>query len=375
MTGPFHIAVLADFEEEDWPSMELCDEMLMAGSVPSCTFSRVRPPFRRLFSKIPFFGRNRSAFNADRLKNRFLHYPRFIRRHVSEFNAFHIVDHSYAQLVHSLPAERTGVYCHDLDAFRTLLEPDVEPRPWWFKRLAEQQLSGLRKAAIVFHSSLQTRDGLLDKLHIDHRRLVHAPYGVSSEFTAEANTSCPDWLNQLDSSPWVVHVGSCIPRKRIDVLLDVVASTRIHEPSLRLVKIGGNWTEEQNRQIAGLGLASSIIHRHGLPRDELAHVYRRAAAVLVTSDSEGFGLPVVEALACGATVLASDIAVLRETGGEAAQYAPRADLQAWSDRLLRIVRERAGVVDRQQRLQWAARFTWKQHAATIREAYQKLVND
>ena len=63
----------------------------------------------------------------------------------------------------------------------------------------------------------------------------------------------------------------------------------------------------------------------------LAAVYRRAALVLQPSEAEGFGLPVAEALACGTPVLASDLAVLREVGGEAAVYRAVGDVPAWSD--------------------------------------------
>ena len=64
---------------------------------------------------------------------------------------------------------------------------------------------------------------------------------------------------------------------------------------------------------------------------ELAEVYRRAPVVLIPSGAEGFGLPVIEALACGAAVVASDIPALREAGGPAAAFVPVGDVGAWSD--------------------------------------------
>ena len=74
-----------------------------------------------------------------------------------DFDLFHVVDHTYAQLVHALPADRTGVYCHDLDAFRCLLEPAADPRPRWFRALARRILTGMQKAAVVFHNSAPDR--------------------------------------------------------------------------------------------------------------------------------------------------------------------------------------------------------------------------
>ena len=135
--APIRLAVLRDYPEEGWPSMDLFAEMLVAearrrpeGSV--WTESYV-PPFRRRFSCIPWLGRRRAAFNADRLLNRLWDYPSRLGNRAAEFDLFHVCDHSYAQLVHALPAGRTGVYCHDLDAFRCLLGPDSEQRPRWFR--------------------------------------------------------------------------------------------------------------------------------------------------------------------------------------------------------------------------------------------------
>ena len=79
---------------------------------------------QRCFGSVPVLGRRPWFRNADRLLNRFVNYPRYLRQHASEFDVFHIVDHSYAQLVHELPAARTVVTCHDLDTFRCLLDPE-----------------------------------------------------------------------------------------------------------------------------------------------------------------------------------------------------------------------------------------------------------
>ena len=141
MTVP-GMAVLCDYPEEGWPSMDLCAEMLLS-QLGNCHADRVRavkycPSFRRRLGRlVPAMGRWWGE-NADRLLNRFWDYPHHLRPRRKEFDAFHICDHSYAHLVHALPAERTGVYCHDLDAFRCLLEPGLEPRPRWFRAMARR---------------------------------------------------------------------------------------------------------------------------------------------------------------------------------------------------------------------------------------------
>jgi glycosyltransferase involved in cell wall biosynthesis len=373
------IAILTDFPDEAWPSMDLCGEMLLEhlardGPLP-LEAARLCPPFRRLATRMPVIGRRRGAFNTDRLLNRFIQFPWFARRAVRRFDVFHLVDHTYSQLVHALPAGRTGVYCHDLDAFRCLFDDRACLRPRWFRALSHRILNGLRKAAVVFHNSEAVGHEIRRTGLIDPDRLVHAPLGVAPEFTP-GPTQCPvelPWLAQARGRPWVLHVGSCIARKRIDVLLEVVAAVRRMIPDLRLVKVGGEWTADQRERITRLGLAGAITHVSGLSRIELAEVYRRAGAVLVPSEAEGFGLPVIEALACGAAVVASDIPALREAGGPAAAYAPVGEVGAWSDQVSRRLTDPAAAPVQADRLAWAGGFTWNTHADIIARAYRQLL--
>ncbi len=177
----------------------------------------------------------------------------------------------------------------------------------------------------------------------------------------------------IGGRPWVLHVGACITRKRVDVLLEVVAAVRETVPDLHLVKVGGEWTADHRERIARLGLVDAITHLSGLARVELAEVYRRAAVVLVPSEAEGFGLPVIEALACGTAVVASDIPALRESGGPAAVYAPVADVGKWADLVAKLLTNPAAAPPRADRLAWARRFTWTAHAEIIAQSYHRLL--
>jgi glycosyltransferase involved in cell wall biosynthesis len=348
--------------------MDLCAEMLLAGLRGNgVSATGLLPPFRRAFTRVPLLNGQRTARNADRLLNRHYWYPRYLAGQAGAFDFFHIADHSYAHLVPVLPAGRTGVYCHDLDAFRCLVEPARDPRPRWFRALARRALRGLQSAALVFHNSFDTRRQIERHGLIDPRRLVHVPLGVSLEFTPHAAERGP-----LGGAPFLLHVGSCVPRKRIDVLLDVFAAVRRQFPGLRLVKVGADWSADQRRQIDHLGLSDHIVPMRGLDRRQLAALYRSAALVLLPSEAEGFGLPVVEALACGAAVVASDLPVLREVGGEAAVYCPVGDVAAWAETVGRLLADPGAAPHRAVRLTWASRFSWANHARIIVEAYRRL---
>jgi glycosyltransferase involved in cell wall biosynthesis len=363
------LAVVRDFRAEGWPSMDLCADELLAHLPVGIDAEDVAPRFRHVFGRLPLL--RRAGLNADRLLNRHLLLPQIVRGAAHRADFVHIVDHSYAHLVNVVPGGRAGVYCHDLDAFRSLLEPKKEPRPWWFRMLARRTLDGLKRAAVVFHNSLATGQQLLEAGIVKPERLVHAPLGVATEFRADGpSAELPFPLE----SPFLLHVGNNIPRKRLDVLLDVFAELRRRGSRLRLVQVGGPWPPHLGEQVRRLGIDEFVTQVQGLSRAQLAELYRRTAAVLVTSESEGFGLPVIEALACGAIVFASDISTLREAGGDAAVFCPVANVPEWADKVLRALADLTFAPARDTRLAHAARFSWKEHARVIAETYLSLAS-
>ncbi|MEP0918827.1 glycosyltransferase family 4 protein [Leptolyngbya sp. DQ-M1] len=361
-------ALIFDYPEEQWHSMDLCAQMLLNHwrSDRTWQLDRVCPSFRHRLTRFPKFGSRRVAFNSDRLLNRFWDYPNYIKRMATKFDVFHVCDHTYAQLVHELPAHRTGVYCHDIDAFRSVVEPEREPRPRWYRAMSQRILDGLQKAAIVFYSTQSVRQQIEQYQLVDPARLVHAPYGISSEFSVDVDVAVPV------KAPFVLHVGSCIPRKRIDVLLNVFAELSQLHPELRLVKASGDWTSEQQQQLDRLNIRSKIIHLHNLPTATIAALYRRAEAVLIPSEAEGFGLPLIESLACGAITIASDLPVLREVAGEAAMYCPVADISAWVKTIGGVLDDPRQAPEPALRLTQASQYSWQAHTQAITQAYWQL---
>ncbi len=382
---PLRAAIVADFAEERWPSMDLVAdtlaERLKINHTGEVSVSLIRPRFRHRFSRT--HPERRAFANLDRVLNRFIDYPATLRRMRQEFDIFHIADHSYAHLVHYLPAGRTIVSCHDIETFRCLFEPDRPSRSMVFRAMTRRILAGLQSAAIISCDSETTRQELLRNALVIGERCVTIPNGVSQVFTPAANAvddaEAIRLLGSADASTEVLNVGSTVPRKRIDRLLRLIAGIRKRWPLVRLVRVGGEFTREQQKMQNDLGLDRSVISMPPISAATLAAVYRRAALLFITSDLEGFGLPLIEALACGTPVLASAIPALREIGGHAMAYASAGNLEEWIDTASRLLSERA-----HDPFAWAARceaglahaqkFSWDDSVARNVAFYQQMAN-
>jgi glycosyltransferase involved in cell wall biosynthesis len=248
-------------------------------------------------------------------------------------------------------------------------------------------LTGFCKAAAIVCDSEATRGGIRAHDLIPDCRLHVIPLGIPPEFAPE-----PVPQEDADAArligppnpdpagpPDLLHVGSTIPRKRVDVLLGTLAGVRRVYPGARLIKVGGSLTAAQTRLAHDLGIADAIVVLPFLDRATLAAVYRRAALVLLPSEAEGFGLPLAEALACGVPILASDISVLREVGGTASVHAPVGDAAAWTDAALRLLAGRRCTDLWQARraagFARARQFHWSDHARQLTALYRSLLPD
>jgi glycosyltransferase involved in cell wall biosynthesis len=376
------VAIVADYLEEEWPSMDLVADMLMshlaqshAGSIQA---TLVRPPMPRRLSRLGLPAAARADI-ADRILARQWDYARVVKA-LPSFDVYHVVDHSYAHLVHDLPAGRTVVTCHDVDAFRAVLQPEDEWRSPTFRWMSRRILSGLRAAAHVPCDSEATQSSLVSLAGFPPEQLSVIPNGADAtgwdaadghaDFEA-ARVLGPKRPNEL------LHVGSTIPRKRIDVLLDVFAAVRKVRPDVRLIRVGGPFTAEQRIRVRELELADAIVVLPFVDRATLAAVYRRAVVALLPSEREGFGLPLVEALACGTPVVASDIPVLREVGADAAEYRPVADIDAWCRAILSLIAERdrspaAWQARKARGVARASQFSWSTYASAVAAVYRSV---
>jgi len=378
------VAICGDFPEEGWPSMDRFRGMLLEhigrSHGAACEATSVCPPWMRRATRV---GEARATINVDRFFNRFWDYPRRLRQVAADYDVFHVVDHSYAHLVHALPADRTVVTCHDLDAFRSVVAPDEERRSSAFRFATRRILDGLQRAAAVTCVTAATQRDLIARGITRRDRTVVMHPGLADVFRTEpadpalrtAASLVPSDGGAID----LLHVGSTIARKRIDVLLRVCGAVRVVRPAVRLLRVGGPLTAEQRAIAREAGIADRIVEIGPVADETLAALYRSAAIVLQPSEREGFGLPIVEALAAGTPVLASAIDALREVGGDAVDYCAVGDVERWALTIDRLLLERENDPQR-----WKARrtrgracadaFTWSAFADRAVALYESLAS-
>ena len=375
------VAIIADYLEEEWPSMDLVADMLLEHlrreHADAVQATLIRPPMPRRLTRLPLPIGHAKASVLDRTAARQWDYPRTLREVRGRFDVYHVVDHTYAHLVEALPAGQCVVTCHDVDAFRSILQPEVEPRSLPFRWMSQRILNGLRRAAHVPCDSEATRDALVNLAAFPPERLSVIPNGSDTagwpESEAMADLEAARLIGPRQGVE-LLHVGSTIARKRIDVLIDVFAAVRQDRPEARLIRVGGPFTGDQRARARDLGVLDAIVVLPFVDRATLAAVYRRAALTLLPSEREGFGLPLVESLAAGTPMVASDIGVLRELGGDAVSYAPLADVAQWRHAVVSLLSERDHSPER-----WRARkaagverakeFSWSEYAARVVAVY------
>ena len=305
---------------------------------------------------------NKKFVNLDRFFNRFVVYPNYLKNNLGNTSDFfHLIDHSYSHLLHHLPSGRAGVYCHDLDSFRCVLDPALERRPFWFRKMTKRIFDGFLKARVVFCNSEITKESILRLKHWSFEQIHLVPPGICDEFVADG---------PAESGEFLLHVGSCIPRKRIDVLLDVFGKVCKRYPFLKLIQAGGTFTKVQEQQINYLGIRDKVEQRRGLSREDLAKLYRGAKCLLITSDSEGFGLPSIEAIKCGCPVISNTLPSVEQAIGNCARYASNKDLDKWVDQInsqLDVDLKYPKVVPKH-----IGQYSWTSYASKISSVYRGL---
>ncbi len=178
------------------------------------------------------------------------------------------------------------------------------------------------------------------------------------------------------TTPFILHVGTLQPRKNLITLIEAFAQADL--PNCQLVLVGGKgWLfEEIFARVQLLGLVDRVRFVGYVPDEELPYWYNTAELLVFPSLYEGFGMPVIEAMACGTPVIAANTSSLPEAVGEAALFFAPYDRQTLADHLTAVLQNPAlAATLRTKGLQQAGQFSWLKAGRETAEIYQQLLTD
>jgi glycosyltransferase involved in cell wall biosynthesis len=255
-----------------------------------------------------------------------------------------------------LPLRPSVMTLHDLS-------PWLDPR-WHSEadrvRRRTPMLLRLGLATMVITPSEAIRRAAIERFHLQRDRVVAVPHAASACFRPTPELE--------KKPPYLLYVGTLEPRKNIGLILDLWRELR-REHSIDLVLVGRRRADfpeipaEPGLRVTGLA-----------PEEELPALYSGAVACLYPSFYEGFGLPVLEAMQCGALVMTSRDPAIMEVAAGGAVLLDAADRAGWMEALRSAVMQSEGLrLIREKALLRAGEFSWTKTARLTRAVYEHAV--
>ena len=245
------------------------------------------------------------------------------------------------------------VMVHDL---RPISHPEQSLQSLYFLAWVPPLLSGCRH---ILTNSQHTATEIQRCAGIADDRLSVIPLGYDAEaFRPRAQES-----ESLQDRPYLLHVGQAYPHKNLRRLVLAFAQVAERDPDIRLVLAGKphpKGTIQLQRLVAELELSDRIEFRSYVSYQALPELYRGAVAFLYPSLWEGFGLPILEAMACGTPVITSFGSGMQEVSGDAALLVDPLDVGMLAQAMYDVLHSAAVRVRLRERgLQRAALFSWE----------------
>jgi glycosyltransferase involved in cell wall biosynthesis len=235
-----------------------------------------------------------------------------------------------------------------------------------------------RRADRVIVDSLAVGRQVVERLGVAEQRVRVVPLGAGHGFRRVDDDARVAAVRARFGArpPYVIAVGRGYPHKNLTGLLRAIAVLRRDHLDAQLVLVGERFraAAEVERLTAELGLGGAVVWTGFAAADDLDALYSGAAAFAFPSLAEGFGLPPLEAMACGAPVVASNLTAVPEVVGDAGLLADPRDPEAFAAALGRVLADPALAAELRSRgFARAAEFTWDRCAEQTLAVYKELV--
>jgi glycosyltransferase involved in cell wall biosynthesis len=295
------------------------------------------------------------------------------------------VKHLTTQLMGSLLSFKPGmrrvvITVHDIVPYLVRDDRQQSTFSHRFDRFFDDlAMHNLHKADRLITVSTHTKTLLVQHLACEPEKIHVIMEGVDHRafHPVERNDLLLSRYNLQAENRYLLYVGSENPRKNLSFLLQALRELLKRVPDARLLKVGGAETPAQREAFLGhiqaLQLEKHVLLLDQVPQVDLTALYSLADGFVFPSLYEGFGLPPLEAMACGAPVVCSNAASLPEVVGEAALSVAPDDLPGWVDAMERILLDDAlRQALRERGLKRVAKFTWERTARQTLAVYQEV---
>lgn len=253
--------------------------------------------------------------------------------------------------------------------------------PEQYPRLRQQYLTrqtgrSCRSARRVVAISESSREDIHRHYGVPLARIDVVSPGVEAVYRPLASTEIEDFRRRkVLPERFIMHVGTLQPRKNIPLLLDAFADLAHDDVALVLVGGKGWLYDEIFDRVRTLGFQDRVLFQGYVPDDELPLWYNAASVLAFPSLYEGFGMPVLEAMACGTPVVAARTSAVPEAAGDAALLFAPLDKAALGERLAAVLDDPALAAKmREEGLNQVRQYSWQRSAREMLDVYRKALS-
>lgn len=288
-----------------------------------------------------------------------LYYPIIAKRQNKDIN--HILDHSISHLIGSLDARKTIITCHDLIGLEA-----PESTPFWKRKIFWGNIiKNMLKARKVIADSQHTKDDILRHFSYKSNDVTIVYPGISTNFGRIEKDKIEERFKFR--KPAILHVGHNNFYKNFEGLIKAIV---LLSKEVILVKVG-SVSKRQFRLLKDLKI--DFAQFADLSEGELVQVYNAADLLVYPSWHEGFGFPILEAMACGCPVICSNVSSLPEVAQDAAIMVTPDDIPG----IAKAIEKALGSQGLRQELsekgfRQAKRFSWEKTAQETVDVYKKI---
>ena len=300
---------------------------------------------------------------------KYLVYPFIVKSKVRKNNIKHVTSQDLAYLLKLVKLEKTIVTCFDLI-------------PWVYDNeqlpTSKLKIQGLKKADRIITISEYSKKDIIKHLGYPENKISIVYPAVDQDIYYEKrDREIIKKLGILDTHKVILYVGSEQPRKNVPFLLEAINLLKKRIPEIKLLKIGTSQVpgarEKLLELIETLGLQKEVIFVGYVSENDITKYYNAADLFVYPSLYEGFGMPPLEAMACGTPVVTSNVTSLPEVVADAAITTDPQDIDAFVDAMYKVLTDdkmRENMISKG--IKRAQLFNWDRSAEEMRRVYEQL---